>query len=88
MPLFGLVLLTGCGPEPTRQEQAVEIAYKHARERFAESNPDYWLPPEKIEDQGDSWVIKFGSRPDSTGGGPWVEVRKSDLEVLGSVAFQ
>ena len=46
------------------------------------------LPPEAVEDRGTHWLIKFGSRPGYTGGGPWVEVRKSDLKVLGSVAFQ
>jgi hypothetical protein len=86
--LLATVLLAGCGPEPTREQQAITVAYDHARDRFAGSNPDYWLPPEKVEDHGDYWLIKFSARPGWVGNQPQVEVRKSDLKVLGSINTQ
>jgi hypothetical protein len=81
--LLTAILLASCGPALTQEQKTVQVAYDHARERFGDSsNPNYWLPPQKVEDHGHYWLIKFAR------GGPWVEVRKSDLKVLGSIAFQ
>jgi hypothetical protein len=45
------------------------------------------LPP-VVEDRGDHWSIKFRGPPGAVGGNAWVDIRKSDLSVLGSIADQ
>ena len=85
--LFAAILLAGCGPAPTREQQAIQIAYEEARERFHYSEDIRRLPP-IVEDLGDRWSIHFRLRPGRAGGAPTVDVSKSDLSVLESASFQ
>lgn len=85
--LLVAILLASCGPPPTREEQAIQVAYAEARERFHYSEDIRKLPP-TVEDSGEFWTIHFQLRPERAGGAPIVEVRKSDLSVMGSASGQ
>lgn len=85
--LFAAILLASCGPPPTREEKAIQVAYGEARDRFRYSQDIRKLPP-RVEDMGDRWRIHFQPRPEMTGGDPIVDVRKSDLSVVSSISGQ
>ena len=85
--LLAAILLAGCGPPPTPEEQAIQVAYGEARSRFHYSQDIRSLPP-KVEDLGDHWRIYFQGPPGYVGGDPIVDVRKSDLSVLDSFSGQ
>lgn len=85
--LLAAILLASCGPPPTREEQAIQVAYGEARDRFRYSQDIRKLPP-RVEDRGDRWRIHFQPRPEMTGGDPIVDVRKSDLSVVDSISGQ
>lgn len=84
--LFAL-LLAGCSPPLSQEERAIRVAYGEARDRFHYTEDLGKLPPQ-TEDLGDTWRIHFQLRPERAGGAPIVDVRKSDLEVIGSVSGQ
>ena len=85
--LLAAILLTSCGPPPTPEEQAIRVAYDEARSRFDYSENLRNLPP-RVDDLGDRWRVYFRGPPCCTGGDVMVDVRKSDLAVLDSVAGQ
>lgn len=85
--LFAAILLAGCGPAPTREQQAIQVAHDLAREHFHYSEDIRRLPP-TVEDLGDRWRIHFQLRPGYAGGAPIVDVSKSDLSVVDSVSSQ
>lgn len=85
--LFAAILLAGCGPQLTREQQAIEVAYSEAREQFDYSEDIRTLPP-TVEDLGDRWRIHFQLRPGWIGGAPIVDIRKSDLSVADSITGQ
>ena len=85
--LLAVILLAGCGPPPTPEERAIQVAYGEARSRFHYSE-DIRNPPPSVDDLGDHWRIYLRGDPGSTGGDVIVYVRKSDLSVLDSMAGQ
>lgn len=85
--LLAVVLIASCGPPPTQEQRAIQVAYAHAQERFRYRQDIERFPP-AVEDRGDRWLITFQAPPDMAGGNAWVEIRKSDLSVLDSVAGQ
>lgn len=85
--LIASILLAGCSAAPTREQQAVQIAYGEARERFQYSEDIRRLPP-IVENLGDRWRIHFQLRPGLAGGAPIVDASRSDLSVMDSVSSQ
>jgi hypothetical protein len=85
--LFATILLAGCGAPPTPEEQAIQVAYGDARQRFHYAEDIRSRPP-RVEDRGDRWRIQFQAPPQTVGGDVMVDVRKSDLTVLVAVAGQ
>jgi hypothetical protein len=87
LALAGAMLLAGCGAERTPEQRAVQVAYEHAQQRFRYDLNIEQIPP-SVEDRGSYWLVTFHIPPDSVGGAPMVEVRKSDMTIVGSVAGQ
>lgn len=85
--LLSSLSLASCGPPLTREEQAVQVAYYDARDRFHYSEDIRTRPP-RVKDMGDHWRIEFQSPASMVGGNPVVDVRKSDLAVVLSVEGQ
>jgi hypothetical protein len=85
--LLAIALLAGCGPGPTREQRAIQIAYAHAQARFHYDRNIERQPP-TVDDRGDRWFITFHNAPGTIGGNVMVEIRKSDLIVLESMADQ
>jgi hypothetical protein len=85
--LLAAILLASCGPPPSREEQAIQVAYGVARDRFRYSQDIRKLPP-RVEDLGDRWRIHFQPPAQMTGGDPMVDIRKADLLVLSSISGQ
>jgi hypothetical protein len=85
--LLVAILLVSCGPPPTPEEQAIQVAYGEARSRFHYSQDIRNLPP-RVDDLGDRWRIYFQPPPGYTGGDPVVDVRKSDISVVDSGSGQ
>ena len=87
VPFLAAALLASCGPEPTQEQRAIQVAYVHAQQQFAYHRDIERLPP-TVEDEGDHWLITFHIPPEMAGGAPMVEIRKSDLSVQGSASGQ
>jgi hypothetical protein len=85
--LLSLLVLAGCGATPSPQEQATQVAYSEAKQRFHYAQDIRQLPP-SVEDRGDRWRIQFHAPPGQVGGDAMIEVRKSDMAVLLAVAGQ
>jgi len=85
--LLAALLLVSCGPELTREQQAIQVAHEHAREQFRYYDDIRELPP-RVVDLGDRWRVEFQIPPEMAGGAPQIEVRKSDLAVVSSITGQ
>ncbi len=78
-----LLIFAACGAEAPSKQAAVNTAHHHARDLYQYAGDIGELPP-KVEDLGDRWRIHFQLPAGSAGSAPIVDVRKSDLEMLGS----
>ncbi len=81
------VLVASCGPALTQEQRAIQVAHAHAQARFRYAVDIERLPP-TVEDRGDRWFITFHAPRGMMGGNAMVEIRKSDLSVLDSMADQ
>ena len=85
--LLAALLLAGCGPSLSREEQAIQVAHDEARSRFHYAQ-DIRARPPRVGNRGDHWRVYFRGPAGAVGGNVMIDVRKSDLSVMASIADQ